>query len=551
MIHPFFSQDRKTLDGLPARFRASFINDRRVFYMMMVLKGSRTRSILVVGLIIFTALPLVLTSNVRGQMVYVLERPEGIRLGILGDPSTTMSISWWTFSNETDSRVYFGLSTGNYSSGNFSRETAGIMANVGTGFLHSVNLTGLLPETTYSYICGGKSGNSTIRNFTTAPSKRGDSPVHFVAFGDTREEGDRLEIMASMIVNESSPDPGNMPVLALHTGDVGGDGTDQSLYNKYSADIEPVASIMPVMHVGGNNDYQGTESIYPLQFVEPENAHEGNVTGWFYSFDWGPVHFIACDSEYSQHGSEPNPWHLFWLEQDLIAVRNDSSITWIVVWFHDSPYVSFQYEEASGLHSTFCRFFEQNGVDLVITGHNNGYQRNYPVNISWLTYEDGDPHYNDPPFPLYVVSGSGSRHVEGTTEGNLRDDAYMANSSVMNGSKAFFPSNHFLNVTVTVNLTSMTSRLWMDVIGLNYTEPGLSVTNYSTILVDQASITKNVSSNYVSGPPIEPLGEIESMILIMGTGIGIMVGCMAGLVVITNRISIKKKSKIKVKKSNV
>lgn len=455
----------------------------------------------VIAFLAFTIviMPSLSTGTASGNVTpsdFIMELPSGVRLGFDGDPATTMTVSWWTSSGDTDSTVHYGMSPGE-----LQLVETGIARAVGTGFIHDVTLADLDPNTTYHYTCGGRSGNSSTYQFTTAPGGKVES-VHFAAYGDTRTERTRRNVTRRMIMDGL----GTEGDFVLHSGDIVAHGDSQGEYDNYSIDMQPLSANKPVMHVAGNHDYHISSTFYPDQFIEPSNGDDG----WYYSFDWGFVHFMALNTEEMSTGNNDQAF-LDWLENDLESASNDPGILWIVAWYHQPLYVSFSHEPRTDLWWTWNELFTEHDVDVTFAGHCHGYQRNYPVDHRGIIHDEGDPFYNDPLAPLHVVAGAGAVNVEGTVESDLRDNIYHAEWE--NGSKVFFPSNHFCNVEVTLDEDTMTTKLQMDVIGLEWTLPNITEENHSTRIVDRASITKPIPEGYFGWEP-EPRGNVAWIVAV-------------------------------------
>lgn len=98
----------------------------------------------------------------------ISDLPYDIHLNWQHNPSTTMTIVWETTASTTGSTVKYGLDT------TYGSIATGTTDNQGTnGLIHIVEITGLLPATTYHYICGDDTGGwSTDSTFMTAPIGR-------------------------------------------------------------------------------------------------------------------------------------------------------------------------------------------------------------------------------------------------------------------------------------------------------------------------------------------------------------------------------------------
>jgi hypothetical protein len=143
----------------------------------------------------------------------------------------------------------------------------------------------------------------------------------------------------------------------------------------------------------------------------------------WYSFDYGPVHFVGANTETDWHGAEeehegdshihyPNGKPMFpaghfdddgaylrWLEADLKAAsearqraRNGGpGPMWIVAGGH-RPY--------GDITSSHVPLFEKYGVDLYVAGHGHSYARSVPVNnVTYVMV--GGAGCDEMPYPDY------------------------------------------------------------------------------------------------------------------------------------------------------
>jgi hypothetical protein len=122
----------------------------------------------------------------------------------------------------------------------------------------------------------------------------------------------------------------------------------------------------------------------------PNNAER------FYSFDYGPVHFIALDTEAAFLSTARRQEQVAWLTEDLQASQGRP---WRVVFFHRPPYSSGG-EHGSDLtvRQTFGPLFEQYNVQLVLNGHEHDYERLVPWRESTNTARQA---------VTYIVTGGG------------------------------------------------------------------------------------------------------------------------------------------------
>jgi hypothetical protein len=235
------------------------------------------------------------------------------------------------------------------------------------------SIDGLLPNMTYCYAIAGKTART---GFKTAPDA--SSSIRFAAVGDSGNGGaDQLAVLDQIA---------NVPFdMMVHLGDIAYEhGTATQLQNHHFAVYAELMKSFPLYPTSGNHEYT-TSSAAPFReaFVLPENGGTAGSERW-YSFDYGPVHFVALDSELI--GIE----QVEWLEQDLAA----STRPWKVVFVHRPPFSSGEHGSDEDVRGSFVPVFEKYGVRLVLSGHEHDYERTKVINGV-----------------TYVVSGGGGRET--------------------------------------------------------------------------------------------------------------------------------------------
>jgi hypothetical protein len=273
-------------------------------------------------------------------------------------------------------------------------------------YQYGARLTGLSADATYTYqpFVGGSEAMPGTATFKTAPAP-GTGDVTFIAFGDSGTGSTAQRQLASVIANDTFD-------LALHVGDIvyGTAATSNEAtyptYQNFFFDIYKWLPNTPFMPTEGNHDSRPTNGngrAYLDLFVLPEN---GATPERHYSFDYGPVHFIVLDTEFTFQDATRRADQLAWLEADLAATRQP----WKVATFHRSPYSSGT-EHGSDLtvRSAFDPIFERYHVDLVLSGHDHHYERTIPMRVSTTP--------TDTPV-TYVVTGGGGAGLYTVTAGS-------------------------------------------------------------------------------------------------------------------------------------
>src|SRR5690606_32268957 len=117
----------------------------------------------------------------------------------------------------------------------------------------------------------------------------------------------------------------------------------------------------------------------------------------YYSFDAAGWHFVTIDST-SQYGQlEAGTPQYDWLVQDL--ANNTSACT---IAFLHHPIFNIGPQGVSSEVAALWPLLVQNGVDVVLTGHDHNYQRWYPVDAGGNIDPAGVTHF---------VAGAGGHGV--------------------------------------------------------------------------------------------------------------------------------------------
>src|SRR5918993_184163 len=199
--------------------------------------------------------------------------------------------------------------------------------------------------------------DNSYNNILTHKSEDNITDYNFVAAGDwyCNEETKRTinNILAVY------------PELIITTGDQVKESPSAACWIQMS---EPIKDKMKIAI--GNHDAEFA-NIYK-QIV---NYH--NLKTPYYSHDFKNIHFISLSTE---HPYEEGSKQYKFIKSDLKKSSTNSSIDWIIVHQHKPLYsTNADIEESERIKDTFLPLFEKYGVDFVISGHNQYYERSYPM----------------------------------------------------------------------------------------------------------------------------------------------------------------------------
>jgi hypothetical protein len=302
--------------------------------------------------------------------------PDQVHLAWVGDPSRTLDVIWRTRDNSTPSVVEY-RQAGETS---WRSASGGLRPSGTSGTLHEVQLTSLLPSTAYEYRVRGDGGRwSQVFTTRTAPPP-GPADFDAVYVADTGLIGrlDGLATGTSQVINEIAA---LNPLLVLGGGDYAYYSTDKrfgSLDNTIDAwfnQMEPVAAQSPLMPAYGNHEALLEERFedWAPRFATPTGFDSRRN----YSFDVGDVHFISVFAVEDFGGLRNGT--LTWLETDINAAKARGQ-RWIIPYLHVAPFADGKNHPSNlALRAQLGPLFERLGVKLVITSHDQAYERTWPL----------------------------------------------------------------------------------------------------------------------------------------------------------------------------
>ena len=171
------------------------------------------------------------------------------------------------------------------------------------------------------------------------------------------------------------------PLLVLPGGDYAYFNTDKrygTLENTIDAwfnQVQPIASSSPMMPTYGNHDVLLEEGFLPWakRFPTP-NGWKGRRA---YSFDVGDVHFISVFAVAERQPLAAE--QVSWLEND-IATAKAAGRRWIIPYMHVSAFADGKNHPSDlNLRAQLGPIFERNGIKLVLSSHDQAYERTYPL----------------------------------------------------------------------------------------------------------------------------------------------------------------------------
>ncbi len=344
-------------------------------------------------------------SGPHAEMALVVDpagvpAPTLLRYPYVQQVTMTSALVVWTTSEDVTSEVRFGTDS-SLGSNVVATSQQFIEPEIPdevslTYYVHVAELSGLQPGETYGYTVLSGGIDLTLDDSLSfrTDSGPGDPTLSLLVFGDSGTGGNnQLGIRNAMSGRDFD--------LAIHTGDIAyGYGTYRQLEDYFFAVYKDLAARMPFFPSLGNHGYLTLNGQpYLDTFYLPENAPQPAHRERYYSFDYGPVHFVALDTEvwggFFGWGPADLDEMSAWLEQDLAATQQ----SWKFVYFHRPPYSSsnipVEYDPGK-----IVQVLEQYNVDLVLDGHDHVYARTLPL-------KDGSTQLIGEGGIVYVTTGGG------------------------------------------------------------------------------------------------------------------------------------------------
>lgn len=211
----------------------------------------------------------------------------------------------------------------------------------------------------------------------------------------------------------------------IHAGDFAYDMHNENgtVGDRWFKFVEPVYSAVPVMTCIGNHEGMYNYLHYRKRFSMPQHDVTSNL---FYSFDYGPVHYIAFSTEvYFSYDKTKGLGRTFgpypelqrsqrvFIENDLMGIDRLKT-PWIVAFGHRPMYCSDNdalecvRDTAKMWRGELEDLFFTYKVDFVFSAHQHSYERLLPTyrgQVKNGTINAANP-YEHPNAPIYIVSGS-------------------------------------------------------------------------------------------------------------------------------------------------
>jgi hypothetical protein len=241
------------------------------------------------------------------------------------------------------------------------------LAGFSSRYICSVNITNLLPDTSYIYRITSKNNATPTYQLITASLSGSLSIAYFSDSQSlTLSQAKLNQIMLDKALLHN-PDIS----MGLMTGDIVELGGNEPYWD-YFFEATTSLSQLPLATVPGNHDYYVSDGIltnnnyYNAFFNNPKNGTAEYQNSSYY-FITNNTLFIMLDAVSSNYGSSQIDW--------FESVIENNPTEFIIVSTHYSPYGGHHETTSSEMRSIWAPVFDAYNVDLVLSGHDHIYTR--------------------------------------------------------------------------------------------------------------------------------------------------------------------------------
>ncbi|GAA5069354.1 hypothetical protein HNP84_008944 [Thermocatellispora tengchongensis] len=257
---------------------------------------------------------------------------------------------------------------------------------------HTVEFTGLKPNTRYTYRVGDGTNWSAWTDFTTAAA--GFEPFSFIYYGDAQNY---IDSAVPRVFRQAFADRPQAKAI-VNAGDLIDSANSEEQWGQWFRAGGFIDGQINNISIPGNHEYSGgLSTFWRPQFPYPDNG-PGNaeLKQTAYTLDYQGVRFIGLDSNH-QSNATLMAAQTAWLE----GLLKNNPNKWTVVTFHHPVYSTTGSRNNPNVRAQWAPLFEKYGVDLVLQGHDHSYGRGNQVAArKTATVHNG---------VAYVVSVSGGK----------------------------------------------------------------------------------------------------------------------------------------------
>ncbi|MBF8188795.1 metallophosphoesterase family protein [Nonomuraea sp. K274] len=235
---------------------------------------------------------------------------------------------------------------------------------------HTVEFTGLKPNTRYTYRVGDGTNWSAWTDFTTAAD--GFEPFSFIYYGDAQNY---IDSAVPRVFRQAFADRPQAKAI-VNAGDLIDSANSEEQWGQWFKAGGFIDGQVNNISIPGNHEYSGgLSTFWRPQFPYPDNGPgDAELKQTVYTLDYQGVRFIGLDSNV-QSNAALMAAQTTWLE----GLLKDNPNKWTVVTFHHPVYSTTGTRNNPNVRAQWAPLLEKYGVDLVLQGHDHSYGRGNQV----------------------------------------------------------------------------------------------------------------------------------------------------------------------------
>jgi hypothetical protein len=324
-------------------------------------------------------------------------QPDQVILTWSADPATTQTIQWRTSNGTGDEFVQYRKAgdpeeKNQQFKASFQIVKDKMLENDPSIQRNAAVLTGLAPDTRYTYRVGNNNAWSAWADFETAPAPSAPSPFSFLYLGDIQIGYDDWGNLLRQAVMKK-------PSLAFYVipGDIVNRGNYRDEWDRLFNAARGTTERLPLISAIGNHECpQGSMPRFYLDLLAlPENGPKDIRPERAYSLEYGNAFFVVLDT--NLHPEDQRSW----LEEQLANCK----ATWKFVVFHQPIYASVTRRDNHRVRDNWMDLLDKYHVDVVLQGHDHAYLRTFPMNAGKVV---DSPDKGT----IYTIAVSGSKFYE-------------------------------------------------------------------------------------------------------------------------------------------
>lgn len=251
-------------------------------------------------------------------------------------------------------------------------------------------------ETEYMVRFGDKVADVWSKTYTFTTREEKIDELSFFYVNDTQEmyrvenEPENLYIgdtYYSQLMREATARFPKASFIA-HGGDMVNYGSEARYWEEMLDSVDEYLFNLPTVMTIGNHEaqwYAAGREIATKLFNINCSAPNAGQRGYYYSFDYGPLHFIVLTSnDVLYENGHVTQAQLEWLASDLSLANANPNIKWTVAMMHQGPIspnftgpTSNHHQDRSADH--WMPVFAEYGLDLLLFGHEHELIATYPI----------------------------------------------------------------------------------------------------------------------------------------------------------------------------